>query len=231
LPVKIPPAIAHLSIEELDLSVRSYNALKARRINNLAQLLQLADADLLDFENLGRKSLEDVKRAIAKVLSESGTAVEYSNEEASLAPGIPNGGGRFSAGGWNTPPYRPDILDTPIDLLDLSARPTNVLAHLQVVTVRQLLDYPKRELARTENIGRKSMAELEAKLFSYLSGPSTTTTEPGADITPIGESPQSAGIKEFVDAILSCLPDRQRKVLSDRYGLWDGIAETLQDSD
>jgi hypothetical protein len=229
LAVRIPGVVARIGIEGLDLSVRSYNALKAHGINNLGQLLQLSDSELLDYDNLGRKSLADVKRAIAKVLSAPDMAAEYANQGASAGSAIPDDGNRLSPGGWNTPTYRPELLDTPIDLLDLSARPTNVLAHLQVLTVGQLLNYPKRELVSAENIGRKSMAELEAKLFSYLSGPLNPATEPEGTILPIGEPSRTAGIKEFVDQILCCLPDRQREILADRYGLWDGIAETLQD--
>ena len=224
MPVKIPDALAHLPIEELDLSVRSYNALKARRIHNLGELIQLSDRELINFDNLGKKSVEDVKRAIAKNLSGRGAELTFLKENRSLDPAIAKDGVRLSPGGWKTPCGHSEVSDASTELLDLSTRPANVLAHLQLFTLQQLLNYPKRRLAGTENIGRKSLAEIEAKLFSYLSSSlSTAMTEPE------GTSPPNGGIKEFVNQILCCLPERQRTVLLDRYGLWDGIAETLQD--
>ena len=48
-------------IEELDLSVRSYNCLKRQGINSVGQLRQCTEADLLNIRNFGAKSIEEVK--------------------------------------------------------------------------------------------------------------------------------------------------------------------------
>lgn len=52
------------------LSVRAYRALKVLEPNDLGELLQLSDEALLDFHDLGRKSLKDVKRAIVRACSD-----------------------------------------------------------------------------------------------------------------------------------------------------------------
>lgn len=49
-----------LSIEELDLSVRSYNCLKRAGINSVADLSGKTEEDMMKVRNLGRKSLEEV---------------------------------------------------------------------------------------------------------------------------------------------------------------------------
>ena len=50
-----------MSIEELDLSVRSYNCLKRAGINSVQELADKSEVDMMKVRNLGRKSLEEVK--------------------------------------------------------------------------------------------------------------------------------------------------------------------------
>jgi DNA-directed RNA polymerase subunit alpha len=52
--------ILEMPIEELDLSVRSYNCLKRAGINLVEELIQKNDEDMMKVRNLGKKSLEEV---------------------------------------------------------------------------------------------------------------------------------------------------------------------------
>lgn len=52
--------ILEMTIEELDLSVRSYNCLKRAGINTVEDLIARTDEDMMKVRNLGRKSLEEV---------------------------------------------------------------------------------------------------------------------------------------------------------------------------
>ena len=54
-----------MTIEELDLSVRSYNCLKRAGINTVQELTDKSEADMMRVRNLGRKSLEEVKNKLA----------------------------------------------------------------------------------------------------------------------------------------------------------------------
>ena len=49
-----------MPIEELDLSVRSYNCLKRAGINTVAELCSRTEEEMMKVRNLGRKSLEEV---------------------------------------------------------------------------------------------------------------------------------------------------------------------------
>lgn len=53
-------------LEDLDLSVRAYNCLKAAKINNLAELVQYDTNELLKFRNFGRKSLVEIENLITE---------------------------------------------------------------------------------------------------------------------------------------------------------------------
>ncbi|MFE4524394.1 DNA-directed RNA polymerase subunit alpha C-terminal domain-containing protein, partial [Cytobacillus firmus] len=53
-----------MTIEELDLSVRSYNCLKRAGINTVQELANKTEEDMMKVRNLGRKSLEEVKHKL-----------------------------------------------------------------------------------------------------------------------------------------------------------------------
>ncbi len=52
--------VLEMTIEELDLSVRSYNCLKRASINTVEDLINKSEDDMMKVRNLGRKSLEEV---------------------------------------------------------------------------------------------------------------------------------------------------------------------------
>ncbi|MCT7786981.1 MAG: DNA-directed RNA polymerase subunit alpha, partial [Lactobacillus iners] len=56
-----------MTIEELDLSVRSYNCLKRAGINTVQELNNKSEADMMRVRNLGRKSLEEVKNKLTEL--------------------------------------------------------------------------------------------------------------------------------------------------------------------
>ena len=53
--------VLEMAIEELDLSVRSYNCLKRAGINTVQELASKSEEDMMKVRNLGRKSLEEVR--------------------------------------------------------------------------------------------------------------------------------------------------------------------------
>ena len=52
--------VLEMNIDELELSVRSYNCLKRAGINTVAELINRTPEDMMKVRNLGRKSLEEV---------------------------------------------------------------------------------------------------------------------------------------------------------------------------
>jgi len=73
--IEIPPVIEeeiktdyynNLTIEDLDLSVRSYNCLKRANIYTLLDLINKTEIDMMKVRNLGKKSLREVKQKLAE---------------------------------------------------------------------------------------------------------------------------------------------------------------------
>lgn len=59
--------VMEMTIEELDLSVRSYNCLKRAGINTVQELTQKSEEDMMKVRNLGRKSLEEVQEKLVEL--------------------------------------------------------------------------------------------------------------------------------------------------------------------
>jgi DNA-directed RNA polymerase subunit alpha len=84
-----------LPIEELDLTVRSYNCLKREGINTVGELISRNEADLLDIRNFGQKSIDEVKMKLAGMglaLKDSSPVFDPANVVDSFAEGDYDGG-------------------------------------------------------------------------------------------------------------------------------------------
>jgi DNA-directed RNA polymerase subunit alpha len=79
-----------MPIEELDLTVRSYNCLKREGIHTVGELVGRSEADLLDIRNFGAKSIDEVKMKLVGLglalkdsppgFDPSAAAAEYGSE-------------------------------------------------------------------------------------------------------------------------------------------------------
>jgi DNA-directed RNA polymerase subunit alpha len=67
--------VLEMTIEELDLTVRSYNCLKRAGINTVEELVQRSEEEMMKVRNLGRKSLDEVIQKLA------GLGLELSRNE------------------------------------------------------------------------------------------------------------------------------------------------------
>ncbi len=91
--------VLNRSVEELELSVRSYNCLKNANIQSIGDLVQRTEAEMLRTKNFGRKSLNEIKEILGslglsfgmrfdsqgRLISSTGSPVNF-GEEAQEAP-------------------------------------------------------------------------------------------------------------------------------------------------
>ena len=59
--------VTALPVEELQLTIRSYNCLKREGIHSVGELVARSEADLLDIRNFGAKSITEVKEKLAEL--------------------------------------------------------------------------------------------------------------------------------------------------------------------
>ena len=82
-------------MEELELSVRSYNCLKNANIQTIGELVQKSEAEMLKTKNFGRKSLNEIKEILASMglslgmkIDEHGNAVPGSGQHHHRYPAL-----------------------------------------------------------------------------------------------------------------------------------------------
>jgi DNA-directed RNA polymerase subunit alpha len=61
------PSDYSITVEELNLSVRSYNCLKREGINSVGDLVTKSEAELMDIRNFGQKSIDEVKAKLEEL--------------------------------------------------------------------------------------------------------------------------------------------------------------------
>jgi DNA-directed RNA polymerase subunit alpha len=61
------PSDYQITVEELNLSVRSYNCLKREGINTVGELVQKSEQELMDIRNFGQKSIDEVKEKLVEL--------------------------------------------------------------------------------------------------------------------------------------------------------------------
>ena len=61
------PSDYAITVEELNLSVRSYNCLKREGINTVGDLVEESEAELMDIRNFGQKSIDEVKAKLEEL--------------------------------------------------------------------------------------------------------------------------------------------------------------------
>ena len=86
--------VLNRSVEELELSVRSYNCLKNANIQTIGELVQKTEAEMLRTKNFGRKSLNEIKEILANMGLSLGMRIDAHGRL--VAPPAP--GGRCVAG-------------------------------------------------------------------------------------------------------------------------------------
>lgn len=65
--IKSTEKFNNMSIEELDLSVRSYNCLKRQGFQTVQELTQISEDEMMKFRNLGKKSLKEIQDKLAEL--------------------------------------------------------------------------------------------------------------------------------------------------------------------
>ncbi len=85
--------ILNRSVEELELSVRSYNCLKNANIQTIQDLIQKTEAEMLRTKNFGRKSLNEIKEILAGLGLSFGMRIDSQGRllDPSGNPVIPGG--------------------------------------------------------------------------------------------------------------------------------------------
>lgn len=138
-----------LPIKKLNLSPRSYNALKNNNINTLQELLKYNRMNLMHIRNLGSKSVREILQVVDKYKNTStNTSKEVENNLISDKCNI--------------------SYDTPIEKFDISVKVYNSLKLANIKTYGDLINLNLDDLNELKSIGKKTISNIE-KLLEDLS--------------------------------------------------------------
>ena len=145
--------ILEIPISDFELSVRSRNCLKKMNIDTLGDLLKISEAELLSYKNLGETSLVEIK----KILDIKGLTLGMSvdDEDAILDENNINAAASE------------EILNKPVEDMELSVRAKRALGRLGTRTVGELISKTEAELLGCKNFGVTSLNEIKERLISY----------------------------------------------------------------
>jgi DNA-directed RNA polymerase subunit alpha len=144
--------ILKIPVTDFELSVRSRNCLQKMNIDTLGDLIMKTEAELLAYKNFGETSLKEIKDMLAqKGLRLGQGLVEHGPESA-------EGRNPLEA------TASPEVLDGPIDELQLSVRSRRCMDRLEVRTIRDLINKTEVELMSAKNFGMTSLNEIKKKL-------------------------------------------------------------------
>ena len=77
------------SVEELELSVRSYNCLKNANITTIRELVQKTESEMLKTKNFGRKSLNEIKEILSAMGLSLGMKFDQKGNALNSSPEAP----------------------------------------------------------------------------------------------------------------------------------------------
>lgn len=168
---KDPSSILNIPIEDLGLSVRPLNCLKAAGIDVLGELVVLNKADLIKFHNMGKKSLQEIEEAVISKGLWFGFDIKTFLQGKNTKPkDIPDGDSTILKDATEND-EQDEIVDTsvlnvPIEDLGLSVRSFNCLETAGIKTLGDLVAFEKEDLFKFRNLGRKSIQEIEDVVVS-----------------------------------------------------------------
>lgn len=147
--------ILRIPISDFELSVRSRNCLQKMNIQTLGDLVMKTEQELLSYKNFGETSLAEIKEVLAQKGLRLGQGLE-------ARAGDPTGGRNPLEA--TTPP---EVLDKPVEELNLSVRSRRCMERLGVRTLRDLINRTEVELMSAKNFGMTSLNEIKRKLAEF----------------------------------------------------------------
>ncbi len=152
-------------IEALNLSVRSYNALKRLNINTVSELSSFSYDDLIIIRNLGEKSVKEIIDKVSNFELTGDTEGSHANneEENLVAPEYEVVDGRIL-----NKKSGESVEDVHVDELGFSIRLTKALWKANITCLSQIIQLTKKEIKSYSNIGCKSYRELIETVPKYL---------------------------------------------------------------
>ena len=174
--------VLKIPVSDFELSVRSRNCLQKMNIETLGDLILKTEQELLSYKNFGETSLKEIK----DMLGQKGLRLGQALEDRS---------GAFSSS--RNPleaTVSPEVLDRPIETLNLSIRSRRCMERLEVKTIRDLINKTEVELDVGEELRHDLPQRDQEEADGARARPEVVTGggDPPWSTTSMGSSSRSA---------------------------------------
>lgn len=240
-------------LENLDLSVRTYNVLKRRKINYLkeAQLIyhKIESGNAILY-GLGQKGLSELKDKLFGSIPKSLSNAQHSNkledeESEEISSNVDNI--KDHANLWVDQLAQmatsQKLIDTSIKVLNLKRSTYLAIQENSTKRIESIADLCRLlynyEISGSSvfirGFGLKRVAELKKSLVEYFVSQSSQVVQEQANSStdPLGavylEIPQTVAQSNLFQSLISKLDERGQKVIQARFGLSDGNSRTLSE--
>ena len=138
--------------DQLELSIRASNCLKAANIKTIGELVKKTERDMLKYRNFGRKSLDEIKCTIQDMGLKFGMKAE---DMLSYHPK------QYIEAKESLDERLNKILSKSTDELELSIRASNCLKAANIKKISELVRHTEQDMLKYRYFGRKSLNELK----------------------------------------------------------------------
>ena len=146
-------------VTDFELSARARNCLKKMDIRTVGDLLRISQSELMAYKNFGEATMQEIKGLLAQKGLRLGQALETQQQAArqEVYNQLRDSAGEGAA----------DILNRPVDELELSVRSRKALDLLAINTIGDLVARTEAELLGIKNFGTTSLVEIKDRLTQH----------------------------------------------------------------
>lgn len=206
---------SNISLHDLDIARFKLlmNALRKQKITTVADIVKIKPGKLLKVRGVGKSKISSIKECIRETIFECG------DRDAAIAQNANQS--ELLLGRVLSKQEKELLGDTPIEGVIDEGRACKAFRKLKKKTIVAATHTTKERFLSMKGVSDKTLDEVIEEIESAVK-------ELSCNIHDIQVN--ELDIKHIIDEhILSPLPDEHIIILKDRYGLWDGIVETLED--
>lgn len=205
-----------ISIQELNLSVRAYNVLRAKKFETVGDIIEFGPNNIINLKNAGKKTAEEILEAIKQFNQPDSILSPYKdNHSPPIQLDQTRTDNVLSFEDLIKSKFDENLLDTPVDELDISVRALNGLKKAGLKTIGDIVNFGLQNFRENRNIGRKTIEGIKNAILVFQKAKAQNINE----ITFIGA----------INGILVSLSPKDLPIIKSRYGYKDGKRETLED--
>jgi hypothetical protein len=205
-----------ISIEELNLSIRAYHVLKRKKLETIRDIIAFGPNNIIKLRNAGKKTVEEISEAIKQFSERDNILFPFEdNPSPSVQQEQTKTESLLSFEDLIKSKFDENLLDTPVDELDISVRALNGLKKAGLKTIGDIVNFGLQNFRENRNIGRKTIEGIKNAILVFQKAKAHNINE----ITFI----------DAINGILVSLSPKDLPIIKSRYGYKDGKRETLED--